>query len=49
MNGVDERPSPGVVGPADDVGDRIDRPDRVGRPADADEPGPRAEQSLEVL
>ena len=36
------------MGPPHDLGDRVDRPYRVRRPADSDQPGPRPEQRVEI-
>ena len=48
-DGVDVGQRPDLVGAGDDLGDRVDRADRVARVADGDELRPRRELRLEVL
>ena len=43
VDGIDVRQRAGGMRPADDLGDRVDRAERIGRIADGDEPGPVAE------
>ena len=49
VDGVDVRERPRLVRPADQLRDRVDRPDRVRRPAEGDEPRPLVEDRVEAL
>ncbi len=47
MDRVDERPRADGMRPANDLGDRVDRPDRVRGPAEGNEARPWAERRVE--
>ena len=49
VDGVDVGQRPGLVGAADELGDRVDRADGVGRPAEGDEPRAPVEHRVERL
>ena len=48
-DGVDERQRPDLVGPGDDLADRVDRADRVAGIADRDELRLRRQLRFEVF
>jgi hypothetical protein len=49
MDGIDVQPGPGPVNAIGDLADRVDRPDRIGCPADGHEPGAVGQDCVERI